>query len=362
MIPPVQSEPGSLTEILAHHFDPEWGAPYWIEKRKSLGFDPLSDICIPEDLSLFGPFPDEDLRRGSARKFVPRRYLEDLRDFVVAETGGTTGIPARVYFSREEYRAGFIDPFLRVCGKVGWPRKAQWLYLGPSGPHIIGRVVETICRELDSPPPFRIDFDPRWSLRLMPGSVARTRYLEHLVDQSVNLMENEKIQVLFGTPPVLERLSERLSSRVRESVAAVHYGGTDLNRESYLRFRNELFPEAIHLSGYGNSLIGVAFEAGTGTDDMLRYYPPSPRHLIRLIPMTGTPDRAILRRNVPLGEKGRVVVSRIDPTCFLPNIVERDCAIRVECTPAARSLGWNAPGIQDPQPYPEKSPIKSGFY
>jgi hypothetical protein len=347
---------------MALQFDTRWGAPYWIERRESLAFDPVEDIHSLEDLTAFGPFREEDLRNGPALRFVPRRFYDRIGEFILSETGGATGRPKRVYFSQEEFRAGFIDPFVAVAQKAGWPRGANWLYLGPSGPHIIGRVVEPICRELDSPPPFRIDFDPRWARRLTPGSAARTRYLEHLADQAVDILAQEEIEVLFATPPLVERLAERLEEGARYRIRAVHYGGTALTLEQYQRFQDTHFPMAVHLSGYGNSLVGVAFEASSKGDNALCYYPSAVRHQVRLIPLEGESIGGRLKHDVALGQTGQVVASRLDATCFIPNLVERDCAEAVDTSHAAKSLGWAFPGIRNPRPLPSNNGPSAGFY
>jgi hypothetical protein len=351
-----------IPELMDCHFDPEWGTPYWTERCKELSFDPRTEVRTIEDLKRFGPFPEEDLRKGPSSRFVPKRYHQDLRDRILSETGGTTGPPKRAYFSNEEFQAGFVDPFIKVCRQIGWPEGGSWFYMGPSGPHIIGKVVDPICQALGSPQACRIDFDPRWSLRLAPGSVAAIRYLEHLADQAVRVVQCEEIEVLFGPPAILQRLAERLPDERREKIRAVHYGGTALTWEKYARFREEYYPGAVHLSGYGNSLVGVAFEAGSSEEDMLRYFPSAPRHQIRLIPLSDGDLGERLGVDVPKGERGQVVVTRLDRTCFIPNLVERDSAISIGATPASAALDWEPRGLEDPQPLSGKTEKRKGLY
>ena len=351
-----------IRELMDCHFDPKWGSPYWLNRRAELKFDPRRDVRFAEDMNCFGPFPEEDLRQPNATRFIPLRYRDALRFMVPSETGGTTGRPKRVFFSEEEFAEGFITPFLEVCQKAGWPRGARWAYLGPSGPHIIGKVVEPICRRLNSPPPLSIDFDPRWALRLSEGSAARARYLDHLVDQAVNLLESETLEVLFGTPPILVRLAERLPEEKRLAIRAVHYGGTALTPETYSGFRRHHYPNAIHLSGYGNSLVGVAFEAETCEEGALSYYPARPRHRIRIVSSESAQSPVGDLEDVPLGERGRVVVSRLDKTFFIPNLVERDSGTAIGPTPASLALGWTGLGVRNPQPLPEATRVRGGLY
>jgi phenylacetate-coenzyme A ligase PaaK-like adenylate-forming protein len=351
-----------LAAVIEHHFDPQWGSPYWLSKKGEFDFDPVTEIQTFEDLSRFGPFPEEDLRKFPASHFVPRKYHNRIPEFVYSETGGTTGKAKGVYFSPSEFRDGFVEPFLRVCFKVGWPQGEKWLFLGPTGPHIIGKVLDPICRKMGSPPPFRIDFDPRWSLKLTDRSAAKVRYLEHVVDQAVHLIEKERPRILFGSPRVLQRLAERTTESSRAEILAVHYGGTSLDPELYHRFSDEWFPNAIHLSGYGNSLVGVAFEAGVGEQDRLKYYPSANRHRIRLIPLEDGPIEGRLQKEVEDGQTGQVVVTRLDSTFFIPNLIERDQAEKVSAPDSVSDLGWSPQGIRNPRPITIETTIQRALY
>src|SRR5207237_2463803 len=80
-----------VREIIAWHFDPEKGTPFWLEKAKQLGFDPRKEVKTFADLKKFGHFEDEWLRGGPVRRWVPKAYQD--KPIYVFETGGTTGIP-----------------------------------------------------------------------------------------------------------------------------------------------------------------------------------------------------------------------------------------------------------------------------
>src|SRR6202035_2303575 len=55
------------------HFNPETGSAYWLERVKSLDFDPRKDIKSIEDLALFPNLVDE-LRDVRAEDLIPRGY------------------------------------------------------------------------------------------------------------------------------------------------------------------------------------------------------------------------------------------------------------------------------------------------
>ncbi len=78
-------------EIVHWHFSEATGCPFWLEKKKELPFDPLTDIKCFEDLNKFPDFEDEWLRGGPVRRWVPQGLAD--QPVYVFETGGTTGIP-----------------------------------------------------------------------------------------------------------------------------------------------------------------------------------------------------------------------------------------------------------------------------
>ena len=64
-----------------------------------------------------------------------------------------------------------------------------------------------LARQTGSMDPFSVDFDPRWAKRLADGSLARQRYLDHVTDQALDVLEREDVGVLFTTPPALAALA-----------------------------------------------------------------------------------------------------------------------------------------------------------
>ena len=80
-----------VREIVAWHFSPETGCPFWLEVSAGLDFDPRKDISGYDDLKILGHFQDEWLRGGPVRRWVPKAYADE--PVYVFETGGSTGIP-----------------------------------------------------------------------------------------------------------------------------------------------------------------------------------------------------------------------------------------------------------------------------
>ena len=85
--------------------------------------------------------------------------------------------------------------------------------------------------------------------------------------------QREDIGVLFATPSVLHILAEQMNAAQRERIHGVHYGGQRLDRETLQKFQAEVFPNAKHLSGYGNTLFGCCLEFNNSVGHTPCYFP-----------------------------------------------------------------------------------------
>jgi hypothetical protein len=323
-----------LTWVLDEHFDPRWGAPWWIEQAASLGFDPRREIRSVADLARLPAVPREALATLPVEHFVPRCHLDSRRDWIVSETGGTTGPAARSVFLAEDFHEAFVVPFVAAADRMGFPRERSWLYLGPSGPHVIGKAARVCARALGAMDPFAVDLDPRWVRRLPADSLARRRYTEHVLAQAEAILASQEIGVLFATPPLLAALGERLPRALREQIVGVHLGGMAADGSFWKRLGASWFPNAVALSGYGNSLAGVCPQVEPTGPGGPEYFPHG--------------DRLVLDVVEPDAEgRGRVRFHRLDRGAFLPNMLERDVAVRAARPAGADGFG---PGVRDPRP------------
>jgi hypothetical protein len=276
--------------------------------------------------------------------------LQDSEQLVVVQTGGSLGAPVWTAYTEQEFREAFVEPFVAAAGHVGFPSGGTWLYVGPAGPHVIGRAADAIARATGSPAPFTVDFDSRWALKLPPGSFAAGRYLAHVVDQACEIIESQEITCLFTTPAVLEALAERMSDSHRELIGGVHYGGTAIERKQMERFQTEVFPNAVHLSGYGNTLFGCCLELDTSAGRELRYFPHGERLIFSVLPEGSLWEAGALRGET--GQSGRLAFTRLDRTMLIPNFVERD-RVRLTSPPPDAPAGFVHLGVEAPAPAPE---------
>jgi thienamycin biosynthesis protein ThnN len=342
-----------LRDLLQLHFHPEGGSSYWLQRQEQLGWNVCDRVRTPDDLWLLGPMPLADLRRFPVRAFIPRALHGQSPRFVVGETAGTSGEPCGTAYRDDEFQAAFVTPFLRVAEATGFPRREPWLWVGPSGPHIIGKVVRELARQTGSMDPFSVDFDPRWAKRLADGSTARQRYLDHVTTQALDVLRREQIGVLFITPPALAALAARLSDSEREAIHGIHYGGMSLTPETVNDFR-AAFPRAVHLAGYGNTLFGVAMEVADAHRLAMDYYPLGDRVRFHVVdwPADGKAPGNWPPSLREQDQSGRVLFHRLDESCLLIGVLERDQAQRVAPNPEALALGGHADGLRNPQAPP----------
>jgi phenylacetate-coenzyme A ligase PaaK-like adenylate-forming protein len=328
-----------LRRVIDLHFDEAGGTAYWLDRARALGIDPRREIRRLEDLVLLGDMTPEDLKHRALFDFVPRALHGERNGFVVAQTGGTTGPGAWTAYRDDEFFEAFVHPFVTAAGAVGFPRGRQWLFVGPSGPHVIGKVVRHLASAFGSPEPFAVDFDPRWAKKLPEGSFARQRYLAHVIEQSMAAIDSQEVGVLFTTPPVLRALADRMTAAQRERIDGVHYGGLAITPQAMRHFQLELFPRALHLSGYGNTLFGCCLELSAKPGRQIDYFPHGDRLILEVVDDDGSP--------VQRGQLGRVRFTRLDESMLIVRMLERDVAEPQPC-PAHAAPGYHWDGVRNP--------------
>ncbi len=327
-----------LREVLALHLDPRDGSAYWLDRQSAMNFDIRREIRSVADLQHIGPMAPAALARRPLLDFVPRALHTDRNDWILAQTGGATGCPVWTVYAPREFEEAFVAPFTAAAAHVGFPRGGLWLYAGPSGPHIIARAARRLARTCDAPEPFSVDFDPRWARKMPAGSFGAQRYLQHVVDQALAVIESQEVTVLFTTPPLLTALAPHMTPPQRDRIRGIHYGGTHLSAAALRDFQTRWFTQAVHLSGYGNTLFGCCLELDVSPGRVPAYFP----HGDRLI-LTPAPGAAPNAARVPL------CFSRLDATMLLLNVEERDTAEFVQ-PPVGAPRGFNVAGARDVGP------------
>jgi len=310
-----------VREVIQWHFSPETGAPFWLEWARQAGFDPRKEVHGYADLDRFGAFEDDWLRGGPLRRWVPKGLAG--RPVFTFETGGSTGVP-KSRISVEDFRIDY-EQFSATLPDQYFPKGADWLHIGPSGPRRLRLAVEHLCQYRGGIC-FMVDLDPRWVIKLVKwGEMAMMeRYKQHVIDQALTLLKAHEIKCLFTTPKLLEALCEKVSLR-KVGITGVFCGGTEMTPQFH-RFAVEELLDGIYFAPtYGNTLMGLAtHKPRTKPDDPwdIIYFPPSPRAMIEVV----DPDRP--DRVVGYGETGRVRLTTLTKEFFMPRFLERDEAER----------------------------------
>jgi phenylacetate-coenzyme A ligase PaaK-like adenylate-forming protein len=340
-----------VREVVAWHFDPQTGTPFWLEWVKSAGFDPRRDVRAYDDLDRFGEFQDEWLRGGPVRRWVPRGYA--TRPVSIFETGGSTGVP-KARINIDDFRTDY-EMFSATLPEQFFPKGADWLQVGPSGPRRLRLAVEHLCQHRGGIC-FMVDLDPRWVIKLIKsGDMAMMeRYKAHVIDQAQTLLRaHDGIRCLFTTPKLLEALCEKVSLK-KLGVTGVFCGGTEMTPQFHRFAVEELLEGAYFAATYGNTLMGLAThkprEEG-GPWDII-YYPPAPRAMMEIV----DPDRP--DRVVEYGQTGRVRLTTLTKEFFMPRFLERDEAER---EPPCDLYPWD--GVKNVRPFSRfQSTVVEGVY
>lgn len=322
--------------IVRWHFSEETGSPFWLRKRAELPFDPLRDITGFDSLAMFGLFDKRELRASTPRDLLPRGLRG--RSFRVFETGGTTGEPCRVAnVSKLDDEVTIYRPMLEVRGVDGGDAVA----MTPSGPHQYAHFVERLIDRWAGTAAF-IDFDPRWVKAELLQGHNPDGYVAHLVAQTRTLIERIRPSLLFSTSRLLMELAVDLDVPLADlGIRAVCTGGTSCTAEERAFLSEHYLPDVHWVDTYGNTLVGHALQADTvGPDGFRGYYLPPPLAVIRVV------DPADTTREVAVGERGRVLATTLLEDLFLPNLLERDSAVRVGPHPW---FPWD--GVKDVGPY-----------
>src|SRR5688572_12124277 len=131
-----------VREVVAWHFDPATGCPFWLDYAKKLNWDPRREIQCFADLRKFEAFEDEWLRGGPVERWVPKGLAG--KPVFVFETGGTTGVP-KTRIACEDFRTDY-ELFSKTLPDEHFPKGANWLMLGPSGPRRLRLSVEHLAQ------------------------------------------------------------------------------------------------------------------------------------------------------------------------------------------------------------------------
>ena len=149
------------------------------------------------------------------------------------------------------------------------------------------------------------------------------RWIDHLVEQAVHVLQTQQIANLHTTPPLLEAMARNddVVNLMNEKIGFMLLSGAHVDLDT-LDLLRQVFPNIAIAMAFGSTM--VLSQAATRVDgDSFVFDPRSPYVVFVVIdPQTGA--------EVPYGERGQVVMNHISKGMFIPNNLERDTAIRMQ--------------------------------
>ena len=317
-------------EMVEWHFNPATGCPFWLEKAKTLKFDPRKEVKCFDDLKKFPEFEDEWLRGGPISRWIPQGLKG--KPAYVFETGGTTGIP-KSRMQIDDWKTDY-EMFSHTLPDEFFPKGSNWLMLGPSGPRRLRLAVEHLAQYRGGIS-FCVDLDPRWVVKLIKRGAMKEMeaYRDHVIDQAITILSaDHDIKCMFTTPKLLEALAMKLfeqgSSIKQKGITGIFSGGTEFTPQWYRFAREELLQDPDNPSGepvfmtptYGNTLMGLACGKPFDPADNFKitYFAPQPRAAIEVV------DFKDYNQLVGFGQTGRVKLYTLTKETFIPGFMERD--------------------------------------
>jgi len=280
------------------------------------------------------------------RRWVPRA-LQD-KPIYVFETGGTTGIP-KSRININDFRTDY-EMMSVTLPEEFFPRGANWLMLGPSGPRRLRLAIEHLAQYRGGIC-FGIDLDPRWVIKLI-----NKRWMEHLeaykqhcIDQALTVLKaGHDIKCMFTTPKLLESLAAALEKQGKSikdtGITGIFSGGTEFTPQ-FTRFACEELLEGVYMTPtYGNTLMGLAAADMPKAEDnyKIAYYAPQPRAVVEVV------DFDDYDKVVDYGQTGRVLLTTLTKEFFMPRFPERD---EGEREPPYAKYPWD--GVSGVRPFHE---------
>lgn len=336
-------------KIISWHFSEDTGCDYWLNKIKELGFDPIQKIKTFQDLEMFGVFNDENLKAVPVDSLIPRGYKNNNIAFRVFETGGTLGDPKRIIDC--EYRKKLAEWISFSLDKHNFPQKGNWLHLGPSGPHVVGHTTAEIAKIRGGGLCYFVDIDTRWIKVMVKENDKRgtQQYIDHVILQAVNILNTQNISCIMTTPKLLPELASKVSFK---NIKGIIIGGTHVTGPFYKFLKSNITKDIPLCISYGNTLMGVAPSVGYKESTGVRYYGFFPYFTLKVV------NDNSWKECVDYYQKGRICITVLNKDYFIPNLLERDEAIRI---PGTDEYAWD--GVSDVALYEKmKDAIIEGVY
>ena len=182
----------------------------------------------------------------------------------------------RARINIEDFRIDY-ELFSETLPDDKFPKGANWLMLGPSGPRRLRLAVEHLAQYRGGIC-FCVDLDPRWVIKLIKKGWMEhlEAYKKHVIDQALTILgAGHDIKCMFTTPKLLEALAcswNRKGTTIRQAGHHRHL----LRRHRVhaavdpLRASKSCSTASYMTPTYGNTLMGLAASAPSGPHEQLQ--------------------------------------------------------------------------------------------
>jgi hypothetical protein len=320
---PVGDAEAYLRRAIAWHFGEDTGCTFWLRAARTLDFNPLTDVNTFADLRLFPNLLNE-LRNVPIEDLIPRGYGSPPPLPQIFESGGTTGAPKRTV-QLPDWIEQVIQWQTEDFANGGFLAGRGFVCMMPSGPHGVGYFSRLVSERLGSV--FHaIDLDPRWVKKIAARNATSevSAYVDHLIEQTVHVLQTQDVANLHTTPPLLEAIArnDQVANMVNDKVRFTLLSGAHVDVDT-LDLLREIFPNTTITMVFGSTMIlSQAMTRQTGDGEPFVFDPRTPYVVFSVV----DPDTGV---EVPYGQRGQVVMNHLSKGMFLPNNLERDSAIRL---------------------------------
>jgi phenylacetate-coenzyme A ligase PaaK-like adenylate-forming protein len=320
---PIDDPEAYLRAAIAWHFGEDTGCTFWLRAARTLNFNPRTDVNTFADLRLFPNLLNE-LRNVPIEELIPRGYGSPSPIPQIFESGGTTGAPKRTV-QLPDWVEQVIRWQTEDFANGGFLQGRGFVCMMPSGPHGVGYFSRLVSERLGSV--FHaIDLDPRWVKKITARNAASevSAYVDHLIEQTVHILQTQDVANLHTTPPLLEAIArdDDVANLVNEKIRFTLLSGAHVDVDT-LDLLRDIFPNTTITMVFGSTMIlSQAKTRHDGDDEPFVFDPRAPYVVFSVVnPETGA--------EVPYGQRGQVVMNHISKGMFLPSNLERDSALRM---------------------------------
>ena len=150
-------------DIVAWHFSPETGCPFWL-RWAAENWDPREEVRCYRGSDEVPPLQGRVAARRAERALSFPKAFEG-RPFNVFETGGTTGLPKQ-RIGWDDYKHDY-EKFSETLERREFSRAAaNWIMVGPTGPRRLRLAIEHLAN-IRGGSCYFVDLDPRWVKKLI---------------------------------------------------------------------------------------------------------------------------------------------------------------------------------------------------